>query len=110
MNMFKRVLKSNFTGAAAIAVALDIPGGHYELKSMTAHFSADPGVENLTVTLDTNAGAVYDMNLLTQAMSGVTDLLWQPDGIILEAGDQIEIAMTNASTRTYGIQITLVEV
>jgi len=107
--MFKRVLKSNFTGAAAIAVALDIPGGHYELRSITAHFSADPGVENLTVTLDANAGAVYDMNLLTQAMSGVTDLLWQP-GVILEAGDQIEIAMTNAGARTYGIQVTLVEV
>ena len=110
MNMFKRVLKANFTGAAAIAVALDIPGGHYELKSVTAHFSANPGVENLTVTLDANAGAVYDTNLLTKAMSGVTDLLWQPDGVILEAGDQVEITMTNASTRTYGIQITLVEV
>lgn len=107
----RRTLKANFTGAAAIAIGLDIPGGHYELISVTAHFSGDPGVENLTITLDANAGAAYDVNLLTQAMSGVTNLLWQPDApLILERGDQLEIAMTNANTRTYGIQITLLEV
>jgi len=60
MNMFKRVLKSNFTGAAAIAVALDIPGGHYELRSITAHFSADPGVEKLWArcSCETNSATI----------------------------------------------------
>ena len=110
MATIRNVVKKEYTGAAAIAIACPIPATR-KLVSVTAHFSGDPGAETLTVTLDANAGAVYDTVLLSQSVDGVTDVLWQPDSeLILESGDYIDIAMTNAGTVTYGIQITTAEV
>lgn len=107
------IVKKNFTGSAAIAasVAVPSPGGHYEVASVTLHYSADPGVEDLTITLNANAGVAYDTLLKTQPMSGVTDFVWAPDfELILEPGDSLDIAQANATAKTYGLQTTLKEV
>lgn len=107
------VHKYPFTGAAAIAAESAVPAesGKRRLVSVTLHFSADPGVENLTITLDANAGAAYDTLLKIQAMSGVVDFVWVPPvEIILEPGDAIDIVQANALTRTYGLQVTMREV
>ncbi|MCK5644419.1 MAG: hypothetical protein KAJ19_26705 [Gammaproteobacteria bacterium] len=105
--------KYPFTGTGAIAETALAPaiGQHRELLSITAHFNGDPGVEDLTITLNAVAGAVYDTLLKTQPMSGVIDFIWGPDvRIILEPGDAIDLAMTGAGGKIYGIQVTMVEV
>ncbi len=70
--------KYNFTGNAAIAAeaALPEPGQFRRVVSATLHLSADPGVTDFTVTLDSREGAIYDTLIGTQAMSGITNLLW----------------------------------
>jgi hypothetical protein len=82
-----------------------------KVSNFTLNFSADPGAENLVVTLNAGAGAVYDTILLTKAMSGVLDLAWFPDGeLILEPGDSLDFAQANGNSRTWGLQVTLREV
>lgn len=108
-----KVFKYNFTGAAAIAASCVVPteGQHREIVSLTLHFSADPGVENLTITLNNVNGAAYDTLFVTKAMSGVTNWVWYPEGeTILQPGDSLDIAQANATLKTYGIEVTMKEV
>ena len=105
------VFKVNGTGAAAIATSLTVPAGQsYQLVSVSLKYSAAPTTsENLTVTLNTNAGAAYDTVLYTvdPSVGAITSLLWQPDEpLYLEGGDAVDVAYTNTDTRTYGVQIT----
>jgi len=114
----RTIEKTTYTGAAAVAVVGTPPGGSlpgkgtaWELLSVMLKYSADPGVENLTITYNSSAGAVYDMLLKAQAMSGVTALWWTPtERLYIAPGDSVDIAQTNASTRTYGITLTWGEV
>ncbi len=117
-NGLVQFLRRATTGAAAIDYDLTIArqtaspqeGNAWELAQLTAHFSADPGVGNLVVTLEPRDGAAYDTVLLTQAMSGVTNFVWTPaEPYILLPGDKLNLAMANAAGRTYGILITLRE-
>ena len=101
MSQFKDIA----TGNAAISKTIT-PGVPFALESILLHLSAAGGAANLTVTLDSGDGAAYDTVLLTQDMTLVTDLLWQPDRPIeLESGDKIVIAWANGAGRTYGLTL-----
>jgi hypothetical protein len=113
MSNFVKVFKHKSTGTGVIADTFALPSDAppRKLCCVTAHFSADPGAENLTITLNAGAGALYDTLLKTQAMSGITDFVWYPDGdLILESGDALDFAMAGAAARVYGIQVTMREV
>jgi len=99
------LLKDTATGNAAISKT-STPSGDSALDSIMLHLSAAGGAGNLTVTIDAISGAEYDTVLLTQDMTLVTDLLWQPDRPIeLDSGDKIVIAWANGAGRTYGLVI-----
>jgi len=92
------------TGAVAINRTIN-PYKAFVLSEIKLHLSAAGGAGNLTVTFDANAGAAYDAVLLTQDMTLVADLLWQPETPIHgDLGDKIVIAWANANSRTYGIE------
>jgi hypothetical protein len=93
------------TAALAINESIE-PDKFGQLHEVRLHLSAAGGAGNLTVTLDANAGAAYDTVLLTQDMTLVTDLLWQPTlPIPYDKGDKIAIAWANGSSRTYGLEV-----
>ena len=93
------------TGAAAIASTL-APGVAWQLESIRVHLSAAGGAGNLTATIDHGTAAVYDVVILTQDMTAVTDLVWAPDRPMeFLAGDELDIAWANAGTVTYGLEI-----
>jgi len=105
------VFKINHTGTAGLAFTGVVPAGqHYRLVSVSCNFNAAPTTsETFTVTLDANAGAIYDLLLysLDPSAASTTDILWQPDEeIILEGGDAIDVAFDNTDARNYGAQIT----
>jgi len=109
--MSASVFKINGTGAVAIATTGTVPAGqHYRLVSVSCLFSAAPTTsENLTITLDANAGAAYDVLLYTldPSVGATYSIVYLPDQeIILEGGDAIDVTYTNTDTRTYGVQIT----
>jgi hypothetical protein len=109
--MSANVFKFNGTGTAALALDGAVPvGQHYRLVSFTLNLSAAPTTsENLTVTLDAHAGAIYDTLLYSLDLSaGATaDLVWQPeDEILLEGGDVVTVAWANTDARNWGAQLT----
>ncbi len=114
----RAIVKETYTGASALAVTGTPPGGSlpakdtaWELMSVMLKYSADPGVENLTITYNSSAGAAYDVLLKTQAMTGVVALWWTPDDpLYIAPGDSVDLAQTNGSARTYGITMTWGEV
>lgn len=96
---------SRATGSAAINETVN-PGKAGQLHEFRIHLSAAGGAGDLTITLDANAGAAYDVVLLTEDMTTLTDLVWQPDlPLQFDSGDKFVIAWANASTRTYGLEL-----
>ena len=70
------------------------------------HLSAGGAASNLTITINSGSGAVYDTNLNTQAMSGLTDYVYQPDNPhILFNGDTLDIDYANSGNATYGVEV-----
>lgn len=100
--MNRRVIRA--TGPAAIATALT-PVTAFQLEEIRLHLDAGGAAGDLTVTLDSAAGATYDTVFLTQAMLGITDLVWQPTRpYIFSAGDVINVAYA-ANVADYGLEI-----
>lgn len=94
------------TGNAAVA-AVVAPAIAFELKCVRIHLSAAGGAGNLTITIDSSAGAAYDTVVLTQDMTAITDLVWQPNRPIecTYPGTHIDIVWANAANRDYGITV-----
>lgn len=95
------------TGAGAIAVAVT-PGVAFDLEQITLHLSAVGGAAagNLTVTCDSGTAAAYDVNLVTQDMVAVQNLVYQPTRPLrFQDGDEIDIAWANPNSVTYGLTI-----
>lgn len=109
------LVKTTGTGAAAMAVTFTAIKA-CRLVSVTIKLSTAPTTsENLTITLDNAAGAAYDTVLYsgdpsaTSATSIVlSDVNWGE--VWLVSGDKITVAYANTDTRTYGVQITMMEV
>lgn len=82
----------------------------WQLEQVTLHLSAAGGANNLTATINKGAGAAYDTVLVTQDMTLVTDFVYVPDKpILMQSGDTLDIAWTNGSSRTYGLEVTYTE-
>lgn len=92
-------------GAAAINETIT-PGCAFQLEHVKVHLSAAGGAGDLTVTIDANAGAVYDVVLKTQDMTSATDLVWSLERpLMFENGDKMVVAWANTGTKTYGLEV-----
>jgi hypothetical protein len=104
--------RDSVTGAVAISNSTVIQRVA-RLVSVSVKFSVAPTTsENLTVTLNNVEGVAYDVVLLsTDPSSGaVTSIVYLPDSELwLAPGDSIDVAYTNTDTRTYGLQVTTME-
>ena len=93
------------TGAVAIASTL-APGVAWQLESVRIHLSAAGGAGNFTATLDHGTGAAYDLVILTQDMTTVTNYIWTAERPLeFNADTEIDFAWANANTRTYGLEV-----
>jgi len=96
---------SKATGAAAIAFSV-APDISFQLNEIRIHLDIAGGAGDLTITLNDLAGPAYDVVLLTQDMTLVTDIILQPaQPHHFVRGDSIDIAWANGSTRTYGLDV-----
>jgi len=110
--MAASVYKVNATGAVAFSSTATVPAGrHYRLSHVTLNLDAAPTTsENMTITLDMNAGAEYDVLLYSVDLSvaSTTDVVWWPDDeLYLEPGDAVTVAYGNTDLAIYGVQITM---
>jgi len=91
------------TGAIAKTLA---PERAFQLLEVRLHLNGAGGATNLTATVDAKAGAAYDIVLIKQDMTAVTDYVWQPDAPMqFDSGDEIDFAFSNGNNRTYGLEI-----
>jgi len=92
----------------AITVSLDL-GKDVEIEEVRVHLS---GVEanNLTGTVNSDAGAGYDFVAFTQAMGAVTDHRYNPTNPLLVAADaSFDLALTTAGGITWNVVILVKE-
>lgn len=95
----------NFTGAAVMADSITIDES-FQLKEIRIHLSAVGAGGNFTATVDSAAGAAYDLNIATQDMTSVVDYIFQPNTPMqFEKGDKINFAWANAGGKTYGLTV-----
>jgi hypothetical protein len=93
------------TGSGAIALTLS-PEVAFQVSEVRVHLNAAGGAGNLTISLDSVAGAVYDVVLATVDMTAVVDLAWlptRPHDFV--AGDQLKVVWANVGGKTYGVEI-----
>ena len=88
-----------------------VPAGtRWQLISVSCNFATAPTTaEDFTITLDSGAGAPYDLRLYTvdPGTTSTSDILWQPDQeLYLENGDAILVEYDNTDGRLHGTQIT----
>lgn len=82
----------------------------WELDEVCLHLSAvATAANNFVVRKRSHFGSAFDVVILTQAMNGVSDVVWQPDRPIKMNGkDRLVSTWTNdagADAKTYGLQI-----
>lgn len=93
------------TGSAAISSTL-APGVNWQLESVRIHLSAAGGAGDLTATLDHGSGAAYDIVILTQDMTTLTDYIWTPERPLeYDAATEIDFVWANANGRTYSLEV-----
>lgn len=95
------------TGATALAQAL-APKTPFKLLSALLHLNTAATQETFTIKVDAGRAAnVYDTLLLSQAMSGIQDVVrtWE-DGLDLKEDDEVDSAWTNTDTATYGLTVS----
>ncbi len=91
------------TGAVALVTSAT---GDLVLESVRVHLSAVGGTGVLTVTVDDNDGAVYDVVLASQDMTSLADYVYIPtNGLNFKAGDKINVNYANAGNKTYGVKV-----
>ncbi len=80
----------------------------FQLEEIRIHLSADGVANDLTVTLDADASAAAEYNavILSQAMAGVTDIVYQPDRPLqFSKDDELAIAWTKGADVIWGVEV-----
>lgn len=100
------------TAALAIAASLATEKAA-QILSVRCKFSAAPTTAgDFTVTRNAGAGAGYDTVEYTvdPSVAATVSISWTPDSELwLVPGDSLDVAYTNADTRTYGVEIVIRE-
>lgn len=98
-----RTTKATGTGNIATTVS---PGVAWQLEEVGLHLSAAGGANSFTITVDDGDGSAYDVVLLSEDMTLLTDFFWQPTRpLLFGATTAIVCAWTNGSGRTYGLKV-----
>ena len=93
---------ARLTGTSTGVVTYEVASttGLWSLLEFRAHLSAVGAAGTLDIVLDNGAVAtVYDIKLLSEPLTTVTDVYWQPDrDIYLNAADHLDITWTSPTT------------
>jgi hypothetical protein len=100
-----RTFTTRATGTGNIAMTVT-PSNAWQLEEIRVHLSAVGAANTLTARLDALAGSTYDVVILSQNMTSVTDLIYIPDRPqVFEQGSSLIVAWTNGSAVTYGVEV-----
>ena len=93
-----------FTGSSGFSVSIN-PQEDFYLDDIRVHLPSVGVAGTLTVILNSSKGSMYNVVLVSQDMTSIADLVYQPDSKshFLE-GDFITVAWANASNLLYGVE------
>jgi len=94
------------TGAAAMEKTL-APAGVWELMDVRVTLNAAGTSDTFTATIDSKLGAGYDILLISQDFTTVTDYreIFEPDEARFQNGDEFDFQWTNTNTKTWGLEV-----
>lgn len=110
-NTFNILLPNSFsaltpagTEAWFAGVTYEVP---WELGGFRLHMSATGGTsENLTMTLDADAGSQYDTVIYSADMNAVADIEKDYDPpLVFDSNDILKFAYANTNSRTWGLTV-----
>jgi len=94
------------TTAAVPIVRTVSPNRDGQLEAVRIHLDAASAAENFTTSIVSAAGAEYNVVLDVEAMSALTDYVYQPTRPHpFFSGDKIKIVYPNATGNDYGLEI-----
>ncbi len=99
-----------FTSADVPVAEVFTPTGPCEVLEIRIHLSAAGDANNLTITIDSASGAVYDTVIETVAMAATQDFhrTGDDDKFILALGDALNIAWANAGQPASTVSIEII--
>lgn len=82
-------------------------GYQYSVEEIRLHCNSTPTMaENFTITMISGVNSLYNTRFLTTAMSGISNVFWQPEKEInIPVGDNLQCAYTNTNSVPWGIEI-----
>jgi len=93
------------TAAVAISKTVE-PTEAGQLDSVRMHLDGASAAENFTTSIVSASGNEYDIVLDVEAMSALTDYVYQPARPIpFFKGDKIKVVYPNATGNDYGLEI-----
>lgn len=96
------------TGAGAMSVTFD-PEGSCKVLQVNLHLNETSATsENLVISLDSDNGTEYDVNLVTKDMNTIKDLILTDYDIgrfYMFGADKMTFAWNNNNARTWGLEI-----
>ncbi len=102
-------LAATATGTSHIAFTTSF-AVQWELLNLTIKFSAD-AENDVTLTLDANAGSAYDAQFVALSAAGLTKLWYDPKEddrrMLFTEDDELLVSWTNPSSVTYGLRIVV---
>lgn len=92
------------TGSGVISEVVDFTQENGKILQIDLHLSGASNAENLTVTLNSAEGAVYDLVMFSQDLDGATDISITDQWYVAK-GDSVTVAYPNSAGNTFGLQI-----
>jgi len=93
------------TGAAAMAETI-VAEGNIRIHNVQVHLDAAPAETNIfTIKIDAKPGPAYDTVLYTKEMNTLTDDVKEFDSFLVQGGDEVDFAMPNTGTDTWGLTV-----
>jgi hypothetical protein len=96
-----------YTGSGALSVTFDAePDIGVLLQEIRLHLNNDSAkLEDYTMTLDSEKGTAFDVELVRTNMQDIRDLVCDMKGFRLLPGDKLVLAWDNSDSRTWGLEI-----
>lgn len=104
-NQHSREYHVYFTGSGVIAESFTA-AADADIVEVRLLLSDTTTTETFTVTLDSVQAAVHDGVFVSQAMSGLSTVIWRPEkDVPIRATGQLDFALANAVGNTWGIEV-----
>jgi len=106
IHIYAKYTAETFAGTETVKVAIK-PKGPYEFMGISIHLGAAPATsENITVTVDADAGSAFDVVADNANLQSLADHATPKENHkVCSAKDVLRVAWSNTDLKTYGLKL-----